>query len=119
MASLNWKKADALFPMICDCAHGIAGISAATATTADSEYQDPQILSQANLESEDEEDGNSGVDEEHHDNGISTNLKEEDGNSDVSDSEDQADDEKCGSDSQASDDGSNDSDDGKNYYNNH
>lgn len=96
------KKANTLFPAVCDCARGIAGISAASAATVDSEYQDPQILARANLESENEEDehhGDSGVDKEDHDNGISSG---------VDDSEDEADDEKCGgaSDSQASDNGS-------------
>lgn len=48
------KKTDTLFPAVCDCARGIAGIAAATA--AQSEYHDPQILARANLASEDEED---------------------------------------------------------------
>ena len=63
-------------------------------------------MARANLESENEEDehhGDSGVDKEDHDNGISSG---------VDDSEDEADDEKCSgaSDSQASNNGSNDSD---------
>jgi hypothetical protein len=88
------KKADTLFPAVCDCARSIAGIDAASVATVDStqsEYQDPQILARANLASEDEEDtaaehekderhdnglrgdddgNNSGVDDgDHHDNG--------------------------------------------------
>jgi hypothetical protein len=84
------KKVDTLFPAVCDRARGIAGVAAASAATADSsEYQDPQILARANLESEEEDtDGgigythedthraHSGIDEdqfdgsEHHDNGL-------------------------------------------------
>jgi hypothetical protein len=55
------KKVDTLFPAVCDRARGIAGIAAASAATADSsEYQDPQILARANLESEEEDTGTDG-----------------------------------------------------------
>jgi hypothetical protein len=47
------KKADTLFPMVCDTARGIAGIAAAD--LAQSEHHDPQILARANLASEDED----------------------------------------------------------------
>ena len=53
------KKADTLFPAVCDSARSIAGIAAASLATVNStqsEYQDPQILARANLASEDEED---------------------------------------------------------------
>ena len=57
------KKIDTLFPAACDRARSIAGIAAASAATADSEYQDPQILTRANLASEDEDasDGSAGI----------------------------------------------------------
>ena len=65
------NKADTLFPTVCDTARGIAGIAAATVTQL--EHQDPQILSRANLASEDEdsaaehEDDTQAIDEGHSD----------------------------------------------------
>ena len=66
------KKFDILFPAVCVSARGIIGVVAATSTVM--VPQDLQILSQANLPSEDEEDtwanpeqvGDDGVDEDHH-----------------------------------------------------
>lgn len=68
------KKTDVLFPAVCDCARGIAGISAASLTTVNStqlDYQDPQILARANLPSEDEDTTAEHEKDkvEHHDNG--------------------------------------------------
>ena len=48
------KKADALFPAVCDRARATAGVDAATAQL---EYQDPEVLARANLESESESEG--------------------------------------------------------------
>lgn len=88
------KKVDTLFPAVCDRARGIAGVAAASAATADSsEYQDPQILARANLESEDEdtdggigdthEDAHSGINEdqvdEHHDNRLGVDEHHDNG----------------------------------------
>lgn len=50
------KKANTLFPTVCDTARNIAGVIAATADSTRSEHLDPQILARANLASEDEED---------------------------------------------------------------
>jgi hypothetical protein len=49
------KKADTLFPTVCDTARRIAGIVAASVVSTELEHQDPQILARANLASEDEE----------------------------------------------------------------
>jgi hypothetical protein len=49
------KKADTLFPTVCDTARRIAGIVAASVVSTELEHQDPQILARANLPSEDEE----------------------------------------------------------------
>ena len=49
------KKADTLFPTVCDTACRIAGIIAASVVSTELEHQDPQILARANLPSEDEE----------------------------------------------------------------
>ena len=57
------KKANTLFPTVCDTARSIAGIIAATADLTQSEHLDPQILARANLPSEDEED--TAADSEH------------------------------------------------------
>lgn len=68
------KKADTLFPAVCDCARGIAGVAAAAATADIPEYQDPQILARANLASEEDTSTEEGVDKHrHHDNGIDDN----------------------------------------------
>ena len=78
------NKTNTLFPTVCDTAHGIAGIAAATADSTQLEHQDPQILAQANLASDDEdsaeeheEDNTQAIDEDHddkfnkhHDNGV-------------------------------------------------
>ena len=70
------NKADTLFPAVCDTAHGIASITAATATAdlTQLEHQDLQILARANLASEDEdsaaehdEDNTHAIDEDHDD----------------------------------------------------
>jgi len=46
------KKANTLFPVVCNCACMITSVAAATAMdSTQSEYQDPEILAQANLES--------------------------------------------------------------------
>lgn len=66
------KKFDILFPAVCVSARGIIGVVAAT--SAAMVPQDLQILSRANLPSEDEEDtqanpeqvGDDGIDEDHH-----------------------------------------------------
>ena len=52
------KKADTLFPTVCDTARGIAGIVAAAVVSTQLEHQDPQILTRANLASEDEDEDN-------------------------------------------------------------
>jgi hypothetical protein len=49
------KKADTLFPTVCDTARRIAGIIAASVISTELAHQDPQILARANLPSEDEE----------------------------------------------------------------
>jgi hypothetical protein len=49
------KKADTLFPSVCETARGITGIVAAAVVSTQLEYQDPQILARANLPSEDED----------------------------------------------------------------
>ena len=49
------KKADTLFPTVCNIACGIIGITAATVDLTQLEHQDPQILARANLASEDED----------------------------------------------------------------
>ena len=49
------NKTDTLFPTVCDTAHGIAGIAAATAYSTQLEHQDPQILARTNLASDDED----------------------------------------------------------------
>jgi hypothetical protein len=49
------KKADTLFPTVCDTARRIAGIVAASVVSTELEHQDPQILARVNLPSEDEE----------------------------------------------------------------
>ena len=48
------KKLDILFPAVCVCACSIIGVVAAAAMVDSPEYQDLQILSRANLPSEDE-----------------------------------------------------------------
>ena len=58
MASLNRKKADTLFPTVCNTTRGIAGIVAAAVVSTQLEHQDPQILARANLTSEDEDEDN-------------------------------------------------------------
>jgi hypothetical protein len=60
------KKADTLFPTVCDTARGIAGIVAAAVVSTQLEHQDPQILARANLASEDED--------EHEDNTQPTDI---------------------------------------------
>ena len=64
------KKADTLFPTVCDIARGIAGITAATVDLTRLEHQDPQILARANLASEDEDT----VSEHEKDNTQTTNI---------------------------------------------
>ena len=59
------KKADALFPAVCDRARATAGVDAATAQL---EYQDPEVLARANLESESESEG------ENHERAMPSNL---------------------------------------------
>jgi hypothetical protein len=125
------KKADTLFPAVCDCARGIAGISAASTTAVDSEYHDPQILARANLESEDEEDENendntqatnktingsnhdNGSDDEHHDDSNNSGVEEDHDNHDgIGTKEDDEDDGNSGADEDEAV-----SDDGENYSN--
>ena len=51
------NRAETLFPMVCDTARGIAGVTAAASDLAQLEHHDPQILARANLASdEDSED---------------------------------------------------------------
>ena len=56
MASLDRKKKKkTLFPAVCNTPHGIAGVVAATVDSTQLDYEDPQILAQANLASEDKD----------------------------------------------------------------
>jgi len=66
------NKVNTLFPAVCDTARGIAGIAAAADLTQQ-EHHDPQILTRANLASDDEEsavdekDNIQAIDEDHGD----------------------------------------------------
>ena len=109
------KKVDTLFPAVCDCACRISGITVAS-DVAQSENQDPQILAQANLASEDEdtaaedekddtqatdvpENTNGNIDEDHHDkaNNHHDNRADEDHNKGDNNGHDNGGDSRTGS----------------------